>query len=124
MKTFVVMIDSYGEEVNLAAICLSLPVAQKVAAALKRSNGSRKVGIWIDIWRTTDEVVKGKWWKVRLTDNGQPYRTKFIAFREATEPDYYDGDSDVFHTVVQAETKAEAITIAKQRWAEYPEELK
>jgi len=123
MNTYAVMTNSYGE-VDLAAICPSLPVAQKVVTALKRSNGTRKVGIWIDIWRTTDEVTKGKWWQVHLTDNGQPWRAKFIAFREATVPDYYDSDVDEFHTVVQAATKAEAIKIAQQRQKDYPEELR
>ena len=123
MKTFAVMTDSYGE-VDLAAICLSLPVAQKVVAALKKSNGTRNVGIWIDIWRMTEERTKGKWWKVRLTDDGQHYQTNFIAFRKATEPDYFDRDSGEFHTVVQARTKAKAIKIAQQRQKDYPEELK
>jgi len=123
MKTFAVMTDSHGE-VDLAAICPSLPVAQKVAAALKKSNGTRKVGIWIDIWRMTEEHTKGKWWDVHLTDDGQAYRTNFIAFRKATIPDYFDRDSGVFHTVVKAETKVEAIEIAKQRQKDYPEELK
>ena len=123
MKTFAVMTDSYGE-VDLAAICPSLPVAQKVAAALKRSNGTRNVGIWIDIWRTTDEITKGKWWKVHLIAEGESWRAQFIAFREATIPDYYDGDVGEFHTVVQAKTKAEAIKIAQQRQKDYPEELK
>ncbi len=123
MKTFAVMTDSYGE-VDLAAICPSLPVAQKVATALKRSNGTRKVEIWVDIWRTTDEVVKGKWWKVRLTDDGQLVWANFIAFRKATIPDYFDRDSGIFHTVVQAGSKAEAIKIAQQRQKDYPEELR
>jgi hypothetical protein len=123
MKTFAVMTDSYGE-VDLAAICPSLPVAQRVVKALKKSNGTRRVGIWIDIWRTTEEVTKGKWWKVHLTGDGESWRAQFIAFREATELDYFDSDVGEFHTVVQAATKAEAIKIAQQRQKEYPEELK
>jgi hypothetical protein len=123
MKVYAIMTAS-GGEVDLAGICMTLPIAKSIVKALKRSFGkdwNRGGGVWIDEWRVTDtEYSGGKWWQIRLLPDGELYQALRISFRNVVEPDLLESDNGFFQTIVDAKTKTEAIKIAKQRQKEFP----